>query len=89
MTMVVSEILDAKYVEEYGSMVYTIGHPRLQNLLIDIYHFNGQWCSMFHVNTGKYKEMKGLGEYLVLNAVDNDHTDIKLMNDWLEKCLAE
>ena len=89
MGLSVREILNIEYDDEFDVTVYTVNHPSVSNLVMEVYKFAGEWYARFQTKVGKYRNLKGLGKYLVIDRDDEkDHNEVYLLDDWLEKILS-
>lgn len=85
----IREILNIEYDEEFDVTIYTVDYTSAPNLVMEVYKFGGEWYARFQTKVGKYRNLKGLGKYLVIERdEDKDHNEVFLLDDWLEKALS-
>ena len=89
MSIHIREIFDIDYDKEFNSVIYVVNIDYAPNLVMEVYNFEGQWYARFQTKVGKYRNLKGLGKYLVIDREDKtDHSEVFLLDDWLEKTLS-
>lgn len=89
MSITIREILNIEYDEEFDVTIYTVDYTSSPNLVMEVYKFSGEWYARFQTKVEKYRNLKGLGKYLVIDRDDDkDHNEVYLLDNWLEKMLS-